>query len=67
MKTMDVRVNDKIVCYDKLNNESAMRVYWTLKTFGAPQVRILNGSFSKWIEEGRKVVQKGSMEEAFNK
>ena len=53
MKELDIRKNDIIVVYDKLNNMSAMRVYWQFLVFGAPTVRILNGSFSKWKNEGR--------------
>ena len=53
MKNIDVRIGDNIVCYDKLDSFSAMRVYWMLRTFGAPNVRLLNGSFSKWKKERR--------------
>lgn len=52
---MDVRKSDIIVVYDKYRNISAPRNYWLLKTFGAPEVYILNGTFAKWQREGRKV------------
>lgn len=55
MKEMDVRKNDIIVVYDKYRNISAPRNYWMLKTFGAPNVLILNGTFSKWEKEGRTI------------
>jgi thiosulfate/3-mercaptopyruvate sulfurtransferase len=34
---------------------SAPRAFWMLKTFGAPNVFILNGTFSKWEAEKRPV------------
>jgi len=52
-KKMDVRKSDKIVVYDKSGMLSAPRAFWMLKSFGAQDVRILNGSFSKWQAEGR--------------
>ena len=44
---LDVRKSDIIVVYDKYRNISAPRNYWMLKTFGAPEVYILNGTFAK--------------------
>ena len=45
MKDMDVRKDDLIVIYDKYRNISAPRAFWMIKTFGAPNVYILNGTF----------------------
>lgn len=53
MKSLDVRKNDTIVCYDKIGMISAPRAFWMFKVFGAPNVYILNGTFSKWKAEGR--------------
>lgn len=55
MQEMDVRINDFIVVYDKYRNISAPRAFWMLKTFGASNVYLLNGTYSKWIKEGRQV------------
>lgn len=52
-----MRKNDLIVVYDKIGMVSAPRAYWLFKTFGVPNVRILNGTFSKWISESRPVDQ----------
>jgi thiosulfate/3-mercaptopyruvate sulfurtransferase len=57
MMELDVRPNDLIVCYDKCGMLSAPRAQWMLKTFGAKNVFILNGTFSKWKEEGRPIVK----------
>ena len=48
MKEMDVRKSDFIVVYDKYRMISAPRAFWMLKTFGASNVYLLNGTFAKW-------------------
>ncbi len=55
MKEMDVRKSDLIVVYDKYRMISAPRAYWMLKTFGATNVYVLNGTFEKWQKEGRPI------------
>ncbi len=55
MQEMDVRRNDFIVVYDKYRMISAPRAFWMLKTFGVSNVYLLNGTFSKWVKEGRAV------------
>jgi thiosulfate/3-mercaptopyruvate sulfurtransferase len=44
-----------IVVYDGAGLFSAPRVWWTFRTFGAPDVRILEGGFPAWKTEGRPV------------
>lgn len=44
-----------IVVYDGLGLFSAPRVRWSFKTFGASDVKILDGGFPKWLAEGRPV------------
>lgn len=43
----------KIVVYDGSGLFSAPRVWWTLRAFGAKDVRILDGGFPMWEAEGR--------------
>ncbi len=45
----------RIVVYDGLGLFSAPRVRWTFRTFGAPDVVILEGGMPKWQAEGRPV------------
>ena len=66
MKAINVRKNDYIVVYDKIGKVSAPRAYWILKTFGLQNVAILNGTFSKWVAEGRKT-EDGDVEKAWKK
>ena len=55
LKAIGVRKNDTIVVYDKSGMICAPRAYWMLKSFGAPNVFVLNGTFSKWEAEKRHV------------
>lgn len=43
----------RIVVYDASGLFSAPRVWWTLRAFGAKDVRILDGGFPLWEAEGR--------------
>jgi thiosulfate/3-mercaptopyruvate sulfurtransferase len=44
-----------IVVYDASGLFSAPRVRWMLRSFGASDVRILDGGLPKWVAEGRAV------------
>src|SRR6266851_926991 len=46
---------DAIVVYDGVGLNSAPRVWWTFRIFGAKNVFILDGGFPAWKAEGRKV------------
>ncbi len=47
--------SDTIVVYDGVGLYGAPRVWWTLRTFGAAKVYILDGGLPKWRAEGRPV------------
>ncbi|MFY8038969.1 MAG: 3-mercaptopyruvate sulfurtransferase [Bosea sp. (in: a-proteobacteria)] len=42
-----------IIVYDGMGLFSAPRVRWTFRTFGAKDVRILDGGYPQWLVEGR--------------
>jgi thiosulfate/3-mercaptopyruvate sulfurtransferase len=44
-----------VVVYDSVGIFSAPRVWWTLRTMGFPNVRVLDGGFKKWRAEDRPV------------
>jgi thiosulfate/3-mercaptopyruvate sulfurtransferase len=46
---------DTIVVYDGVGLNSAPRVWWTFRIFGANNVFILDGGFPAWKSEGRKL------------
>jgi thiosulfate/3-mercaptopyruvate sulfurtransferase len=43
----------RFVVYDALGLYAAARVWWTLRAYGAEDIRILAGGLPKWIHEGR--------------
>jgi thiosulfate/3-mercaptopyruvate sulfurtransferase len=47
----------RIVVYDSAGLEGVARVWWTLKLFGAQDVKILSGGLPKWKAEGRELQQ----------
>lgn len=47
---------DTIIVYDGLGLFSAPRVWWTLRIFGATDVRILSGGFPAWTRAGLPTV-----------
>jgi len=46
-----------VVVYDDTQALYAARVWWTLRTYGLEQVRILDGGFPVWESEGRTVAR----------
>lgn len=45
------------VVYDSSNLQGGARVWWTLRVFGAPDVKILAGGLPRWRSEGRPLEQ----------
>jgi thiosulfate/3-mercaptopyruvate sulfurtransferase len=52
---LGVSDGDTIVVYDGVGLNSAPRVWWTFRIFGAKNVYILDGGFPAWKAEGRKI------------
>jgi thiosulfate/3-mercaptopyruvate sulfurtransferase len=46
---------DSVVVYDASGVRSAARVWWTFRTMGHQEVRVLDGGLVKWLAEGRPV------------
>ena len=44
-----------VVVYDDSQSLFAARAWWSLRTYGVESVRILDGGFPAWVEEGRPV------------
>ena len=57
MKKLGLGDGMQFVVYDQSGLFSAPRVWWMLKTFGAQDVKILEGGLPKWIAEGRVTAQ----------
>ncbi|WP_334163081.1 3-mercaptopyruvate sulfurtransferase [Phenylobacterium sp.] len=52
---LGLRREATVVVYDAHGLFSAPRVWWTLRTMGFPEVRVLDGGLKKWRAEGRPV------------
>lgn len=52
MKRLRVRKDDLIVCFDHVGVFSSPRVWFTFKTFGADNVKVLNGGLEAWKSAG---------------
>lgn len=44
-----------VVAYDNMGGLYAARLWWSLGYYGHTNVKLLNGGFRKWFEEGRPV------------
>jgi thiosulfate/3-mercaptopyruvate sulfurtransferase len=47
----------RIVVYDTSNFQGGARVWWTLRLFGAKDVKLLAGGLARWKSEGRPLEQ----------
>ncbi|MCB8836597.1 3-mercaptopyruvate sulfurtransferase [Aurantimonas sp. VKM B-3413] len=54
---LGIRETDTIVVYDGMGLFSAPRVWWMFRTFGAGDVRVLDGGFPAWKAAGLPVEQ----------
>ena len=48
LTNLGVGSSKPIVCYDQLNNVNASRAAFVLKTFGLPNVKVLDGGLKAW-------------------
>jgi thiosulfate/3-mercaptopyruvate sulfurtransferase len=50
-----INAGDTVVVYDDTMSGIAARVWWSLRTCGLEDVRILDGGMPAWIDEGREL------------
>ncbi len=55
VRKMGIGDGARIVVYDTTNMSGAARVWWMFRAMGFRDVAVLNGGFSKWRAEGRKI------------
>ena len=55
VSALGIRETDTIVVYDGLGFFSAPRVWWLLRSFGAKDVRLLDGGLPAWVEAGYRL------------
>jgi thiosulfate/3-mercaptopyruvate sulfurtransferase len=63
MRALGVSDGGRVVVYDNSPHHSAARAWWMLRSFGLPDVAILDGGMQKWIAEGRSL-EAGEAKEA---
>jgi len=55
MRKLGVSDDSSVVVYDAYNGSWATRLWWVLTYYGHPNVRVLNGGWQRWVDEGRPV------------
>ena len=57
MRSKGISRTDTVVLYGDKSNWWACYAFWVFKLFGHQDVRLLDGSRSKWIDEGRELTR----------
>lgn len=57
MGALGISERMSIVVYDTSDFQGGARVWWTLRLFGARDVKLLAGGFARWRAEGRPIEQ----------
>ncbi|GAA1007166.1 sulfurtransferase [Acrocarpospora pleiomorpha] len=57
MRRLGVSGSRPVVVYDEAESLSAARAWWTLRYFGHPSVRVLNGGLRAWIRAGLPITK----------
>jgi len=55
MESMGIGDDTLVVAYDSNGSLWAARLWWTLNYYGHTNVKVLNGGWRKWFDEGRPV------------
>lgn len=55
MARCGVSVATTVVAYDDYNGTAATRLWWVLTFYGHADVKVLNGGWQRWVDEGRPV------------
>lgn len=55
MSRLGVSDETTVVAYDDYNGSFATRLWWILTYYGHPNVKLLNGGWQRWLDEGRPV------------
>jgi thiosulfate/3-mercaptopyruvate sulfurtransferase len=66
MAALGIAEDMEIIVYDQPGLLGAARVWWTLRAFGAQNVKILEGGLAAWKAEGRPL-ESGEVQRPFSK
>jgi thiosulfate/3-mercaptopyruvate sulfurtransferase len=50
---LGISADRTVVTYDDYNGSFATRLWWILTYYGHPDVKVLNGGWQRWLDEGR--------------
>jgi thiosulfate/3-mercaptopyruvate sulfurtransferase len=57
MRDLGIGSSMRLVVYDNAGFQGGARVWWTLRLYGAKDVKILSGGLPKWQAQGRAIEQ----------
>ncbi len=63
MRALGVGSSLRLIVYDNAGLQGGARVWWTLRLYGAKEVKILAGGLAKWKAEGRPL-EEGAVKRA---
>jgi thiosulfate/3-mercaptopyruvate sulfurtransferase len=55
MESMGIGDDTTVIAYDGVGGNSAARIWWVLNYYGHTNVKVLNGGWAKWLDEGRPI------------
>ena len=55
MESLGIGDDSRVVAYDASGSLNAARMWWCLNYYGHSQVKVMNGGWNLWLEEGRSV------------
>jgi thiosulfate/3-mercaptopyruvate sulfurtransferase len=55
MSRLGVGAGTEVIAYDDGNNLFAARLWWVLNYYGYARVKVLDGGWDRWLDEGRPV------------
>ena len=55
MEALGIGDDTEVVGYDASGSLYATRLWWSMKYYGHPGARVLNGGWNKWLAEGRPI------------
>lgn len=62
--SLGIDENTEVITYDGFDSLYAARVWWVLTYYGHTKVRVLNGGWKKWLDEGRPIDRREARVEA---
>ncbi|MEE8517677.1 MAG: rhodanese-like domain-containing protein [Dehalococcoidia bacterium] len=55
MESVGIGSDKLVIGYDRSRNRDAARLWWVLSYYGHTEVKVLNGGWKRWSDEGRAV------------